>query len=509
MVGHDYSSRRVSNSPDSTKRRVLLSGLTLLPFSPRIASATSNAIVVDHSQRYQVVEGFGTCINFWHSDVAAAYQQDKWVSFYLEALRASVLRIGLWGGVSTVPRERWQDINQQEFEFQGGTRGALIIAIAKRLHSVSNGRLRVIASTWSPPAWMKVNSSLGNGHPDKKNFSLSLDNPTERHHWNSSENNGDGRERHAYLGRNKLRRDRYLHFAKYLVEWARYLRSQGIPLYALSPANEPRFSHWFESCVYDPAEFAELVEVVAWMFANQGEATMPLFGPEHMTGDIAGNGKYLAALAANRNANRSLSAVASHGYIDGYRADLRKESTSTFRKLAEPLGKKVWVTEGGFGGHTWPDPLHQLGASFLYALRDGNVSLLTAWQTLTRSPPDAHGLMSLLGPTKKTYVAMQFWRFIRPGMVRVGADGIPGLDYVAFEDVASETTVVVMLNRHQHPATVALLLKQRRMAEVSAIYVTDATRDCARIDGRHDARSLTIPMKSIITVMLKSAIVAA
>jgi hypothetical protein len=261
--------------------------------------------------------------------------------------------------------------------------------------------------------------------------------------------------------------------------------------------------------VYNPDEFAELVEVVAWMFAAQGETPIPIFGPEHMTWDVAGTNKYLAALAANRVANRSLTAVASHGYIDGYRADLRKESTSAFRKLAEPPGKKIWVTEGGFGGHTWPDPLHQLGASFLYALRDGNVSLLTAWQTLTRSPPDAHGLMSLLGPTKKTYVAMQFWRFIRPGMTRVGADGNTRLDSVAFDDPASGTTVIVILNRNRHPSPVALILKRRQKAKIDGVYVTDESRNCARIDGQHDRESLTIPMESIVTVVLKSEIISA
>jgi O-glycosyl hydrolase len=492
----------------SGKRRTLLSGLALYPLALPTAKAFKGQLEIDHSLRHQIIEGFGTCINTWHSDVAAAYASDDWADFYLNALGASALRIELWGGIAPLTRQRWQDITWRDFSFQGqGKRGATTVAVAKRLLSRLREPLRVIASTWTPPAWMKANASMGNGHPERKNFALNLDNPIERERWNAPENSSEGRERFTYVGRNKLRPDRYLHFAKYLVEWTRYLRTQGIPLYALSPANEPRFSHWFESCVYGPGEFAELVEVISWMFANQGEPAIPLFGPEHMTWDIAGTGKYLAALAANGTANRSLAAVASHGYIDGYRADLRKESTSAFRKLAEPSGKKVWVTEGGFGEHTWPAPLHQLGAAFLYALRDGNVSLLTAWQTLTRSPPDGHGLMSLLGPTKKTYVAMQFWRFIRPGMIRVSADGNTRLDSVAFEDPASGTTVIVILNRSRHPSPIALMLKRRQRAKIDGLYVTDESRNCARVDGEHDMGLLTIPMESVVTVVLKSEIV--
>jgi hypothetical protein len=117
--------------------------------------------------------------------------------------------------------------------------------------------------------------------------------------------------------------------------------------------------------------------------------------------------------------------------------------------------------------------------------------------------------MSLLGPTKKTYVAMQFWRFIRPGMTRVGADGNTRLDSVAFDDPASGTTVIVILNRNRHPSPVALILKRRQKAKIDGVYVTDESRNCARIDGQHDRESLTIPMESIVTVVLKSEIISA
>lgn len=506
----DHANRPEAIRTVSRKRRILVSGLALLPLSSGISGAPDDPIEIDHSRLYQSVEGFGTCINTWHEDVAAAYQSESWAKFYLDTLGASALRIELWGGISSVPRERWQDVSWRDFSFQArGMRGARTVDVAKKLRSASQGSLRIIASTWTPPAWMKVNGSLGNGHPQRKNFALDLDHPIEGGTWSAAGSDSQGMDRYAYIGRNKLRRDRYLHFAKYLVEWTRYLSSQGVPLYALSPANEPRFSHWFESCVYNPSEFAELVEVISWMFADQGEPAMPLFGPEHMTWDVPGTAKYVAALAANRNANRSLTALASHGYIDGYRADLRKESTSAFRRLAEPAGKKIWVTEGGFGGHTWPDPLHQLGASFLYALRDGNVSLLTVWQTLTRPPPDAQGLMSLLGPTKKTYVAMQFWRFIRPGMTRVGTNGNTRLDSVAFEDAVSGTTVVVLLNRNRHPSPVTLVSKRRQKVRIEEVYVTDESRNCAKVDGQHDYGLITIPMESIVTVVLKSEVVTA
>jgi glucuronoarabinoxylan endo-1,4-beta-xylanase len=485
----------------SAGRRALLGGLLLLPVVARTANATGNGVRLQYAQKHQIIEGFGTCITTWQSDVTAAYQREEMLRFYLETLGASALRIELWPGVSTVVCERWQDITFRDFRFDvADRRGKVTVEVATRLHSASRGKLRIIATAWSPPAWMKVNASLGNGHPQRQNFAFDFGHPPDR---------GEKKASHdTYVAPNRLRRDRYLHFAKLLVEWTRYFRSIGIPLYAISPTNEPRFSHWFESCVYTPDEYAELVEMIAWMFANQGEPPIPIFGPELMSWDVAGNRGYLEALARRQSAMQSLAAMASHGYVDGYENDLRRESVTAFRRLAVLYGKRTWITEGGFGGHQWPVPLHQLGASFLYALRDGGVSLLTTWQTLSRFPPDEHGLMSLRGPTKKTYMAMQFWRFIRPGMVRIGVESGGMLDAVAFEDSGSDTTVVVFFNLTKNATPASLQLIGRRLVAIDAVFITDESRDCQRVAGWHDPGSLIIPPESVATLLLKTRPVA-
>jgi O-glycosyl hydrolase len=110
--------------------------------------------------------------------------------------------------------------------------------------------------------------------------------------------------------------------------------------------------------------------------------------------------------------------------------------------------------------------------------------------------------MSLRGPTKKTYVAMQFWRFIRPGMVRIDARSNAGPDTVAFEDFGTGTTVIVLLNRNRNPSLVALHLASRLKPRRVEFYITDASHDCSRIDGNHDCQSLSIPGESVVTLIL-------
>jgi len=473
-----------------------------MPLAARAGAAGPMGITVAYNRKYQTIEGFGTCINTWQADVAEKYERAEFSQFYKDALGASALRIELYPGSAGVAQEHWQDISRRDFSFRGaGMRGETINRIATALKASFDGKLRIIGSVWSPPAWMKFNGTIGNGHPARKNFALNFSEPLERGRWSKPAPGVAGEERYRYIAMNKLRPDRYSHFAKLLVEWCRYFRSHGIEFYALSPTNEPRFSHWFESCVYSPEEYAELIDRIVWMFAHEGERPVPLFGPEHMTWDRNGNQAYLEALAKRPAPLKALSAIASHGYVDGYAADLRRQPTQALRELAAQYGKNAWITEGGFGGHAWPAPLHQLAASFIYALRDGNVSLLMAWQSVTREP-DEHGLMSLRGLTKKTYAAMQFWRFIRPGMTRLHVDAPGRLDAVAFESPDAAETALVLVNRTKMPVQTGLHLAGRRLVAVKEAYVTDAQRDFARVP---ESAVLSVPAESITSLRIATA----
>lgn len=465
---------------------------------PSVATLT-----IKPAERHQTIEGFGSCIVTWLPDYVASYQRSDFPDFYLNQLGASVLRIDLWGDSDRTERTRWEDITYRDFTFEGeGVRGKVFVDVAQRLAQASGGRLRVIASVWSPPGWMKVNGSMRNGHPQKQNFALDLEHPGERGLWNGPLENDAKAERFRYVGQNKLRHDRYLHFAKLLVEWTRYFRTLGIELYAISPQNEPCFSHWFESCDYSPEEYAELLRVIAWMFAHEGEKPPQIYGPEHMTYDIQGNQMYMGAIAAKPAAMAVLGAIASHGYIDGYVTDKSPDSAAAFKNLAAPYGKKIWMTEGGTGDHEWPAPLHEIGASFLNALVEGDASLMTPWQIFDRDPSE-NGLATLKGPTKKTRVAMQYWRFIRPGMVRIGTSGVGGqLGTAAFEDPISGRIVVVVLNRTHQERPLAVRLDGGVPLTLQQLYVTDATRDCAEISPPSDPTEVVIPSESVATLLL-------
>src|SRR5690606_17643017 len=111
------------------------------------------------------------------------------------------------------------------------------------------------------------------------------------------------------------------------------------------------------------------------------------------------------------------------------------------------FGRPYWITEGGTGAHEWPAPVRNgVAAHMHHALTGGNVSAFVSWQ-ITDPLANTHGLMHMRTPTKKTYAVMHYWRFIRPGAVRVSAEAdTDSIRTSAFTDEKNHQLVVVAIN---------------------------------------------------------------
>jgi len=463
-------------------------------------------ITLDPSSADQVLEGFGTSINAWSESLRGHYDRPEFRALYLEELGATVLRVDLCG--EAVPEHAESgDIAYRDFVLDGpGERAATYLRAAEELTRASGGKLRVIASVWSPPAWMKVNGSKGNGHPERKNFALSdRDLGVADGTKAGSKPEPDESTRQRYLLSNKLRRDRYEHFAQSLVEWVRLYRAHGVELYALSPQNEPRFSHWFGSAVYTPTELRDVLEAIVQAFAREGENLPRLFAPETMMQDDGGNRAYLRALFASKAVSAHLHALAVHGYVDGYKADRDPRSPRRFSELASGYGKPLWVTEGVTGGHDWPAPLDGVGAALMNALGAGHAALVTPWQAVDPEPSE-QGLSLRSGPTKKTAVAAQFFRSFLPGMRRIRAiSSDPELQVLAMVDppeggAAPLRGSIVLLNRSVSPRRIRLRGLPDAARVVSAS-VTDEGRSYQTLSPT-DGQTLLIPGQAVVSLRL-------
>ena len=90
-------------------------------------------------------------------------------------------------------------------------------------------RLRLFASPWSPPVYMKTNDKIQGGHLDRKYYAL----------W-----------------------------AKYFKKFAEEYKKAGVDINMFTMQNEPRHNQQWESCLYTPEEEAEFLGYLAKELAD-------------------------------------------------------------------------------------------------------------------------------------------------------------------------------------------------------------------------------------------------
>jgi len=87
-------------------------------------------------------------------------------------------------------------------------------------------------------------------------------------------------------------------------------------------------------------------------------------------------------------------------------------------------------------------------------------------------------------------------------MVRVGVSGEAGeLGSVAFQDPATGRVVLVLLNRTKEAAPLAVLLADKANLTIAEAYLTDASRDCAKMDAWSGDAQVTLPAESVVTLL--------
>jgi len=338
---------------------------------------------------------------------------------------------------------------------------------------------------WSPPAWMKTNRRTFDGGALEPRY--------------------------------------YPHFARYLAEWIRFVREEyGITLYALGPQNEPAFVEPYTSAVYKPGEYARMLAVLADTFAREG-IDVKIFGPEDMTHSLGRTTKYIKAAMADPRAGPRLDVIATHGYVDGLQSTGSPSESSDFWNAIKGYGRPYWMTETGYRGDVlWRDGgvdgvtmdlgpgrtatlrsgvLSDVAGRLHYGLVYGQASAWTFWQIIGAGYTTEAGYS----------VLQQFYRFIRPGSVRIGAgpDGDErGVRVSAWLHPQTGASAIVLINRSDDNAHVTLKLTgglavtsfdSRRTSEIERFV------DTGPVAAAQGQASVTLPPRSIVTLHARTA----
>jgi glucuronoarabinoxylan endo-1,4-beta-xylanase len=153
---------------------------------------------IDIDSTHQIIRGFGAAnILNWRPDMTG-YEIDNAFGIEEDQVGLSILRLRI------PPDENSFDDN---------------IPTAQAAHSYYG--VKIIASPWSPPAWMKTNNSTIGG---------------------------------------RLLEEYYEDYAEHLDSFVDFMEDNDVPIYAISIQNEPDANVDYESCFWNASEMLQFVK---------------------------------------------------------------------------------------------------------------------------------------------------------------------------------------------------------------------------------------------------------
>ncbi len=232
----------ISSSPGNvwqTKEVDLLSG----------AGSIDDTIMIFSNKKQQVIDGFGGCFNElgWEAlNILSLEEQDK-ILYALfdttDGCKFSLCRMPMGANDYAVD---WYSHNESKDDFKmehfsiDRDKERLIPYIRKA--RLINPGIKIWASPWCPPSWMKTNNHYA-CRPDEVN---------------DLEESGRGEEMKDQF----IMKEEYL--SAYALYFSRFLHSyaaEDIPLYAVHVQNEPNSCQNFPSCVWTPSSLAKFIGV--------------------------------------------------------------------------------------------------------------------------------------------------------------------------------------------------------------------------------------------------------
>jgi O-glycosyl hydrolase len=463
--------------------KVLVSDGKSQPAEARIGISTKvGEISIDVSKKFQTIEGFG---GFGAQDVywsGGPYTSARFVDDMINDLGITILRENM------IP----------DIEIDNDNTNPMLTDFSKlnldkkvnEGHATFNERLphykamkaaginKFIVSVWTPPSWMKWNNTFGNDTKDQTSAPPFTNSPNDK--------------------TNQLKVENYEEFAEACVAYIKLVKMHAdLDVYAFSIQNEPRFSQFYGSCVYNGEALRDLIKVVGRRFRNEGLKTK-LFLPEDV-GWFDGIQSLTLPSINDAEARKYVDMVAVHGYaFDGVTAaSLDAQTWQRMYNWGAPHNIPLWMTEtSGFDPNI--SGAMKLSTAIYTALRFGNVSAWVFWTLSTGNRLDGYNLLTSSGQKGKTYYASKnFYRYIRPNAVRIDAESTDNeVLPLAFNN--NGVLTVVLINRSTSNKT--MKLKGTNLPAQFKQFRTSESEDCKEVITLKNIEAFILPPNSITTL---------
>jgi len=162
------------------------------------------------------------------------------------------------------------------------------------------------------------------------------------------------------------------------------------------------------------------------------------------------------------------------------------------------------MTETSGYTESWADSI-RLGQDIYLALKYGHASAWVWWQISendgTGNPPSEYSLMNLGVPGKKYYVSKQYYRYVRPGAVRVeSSTNNSDVLVTAFHHKTNRTVAIVLINTGASEKLVTLNITGGDIPQEFNVYRTSATENCINAGTVPSDGQVVLAASSITTL---------
>ncbi|MCA7014978.1 xylanase [Dickeya dadantii] len=354
-----------------------------------ISAATSSfaiyadTVKIDAKTNYQVIQGFGGMNG-------AGWINDLTTEQINTAFGNDTGQIGL-----SIMRMRI-DPDSNKWNIQ--------VSSARQASSLG---AKLMATPWTPPAYMKSNKSLTNG--------------------------------------GRLLSEHYSGYTSHLLDFSKFMQTNGAPLYAISIQNEPDWKPDYESCEWSGDDFKNYLKSQGSQFGSLKVIVGESLNFNHNLTDPTLN---------DSEASKYVSIVGGHLY----------GTTPKSYPLAQNAGKQVWMTEhlvdSKQSANNWSSALDV--ASELNASMAANYNAYVWWY-IRRS----YGLLTEDGKvSKRGYVMAQYARFVRPGFQRIQATENPqtNVHLTAYKN-SDGKMVIVAVNTNDSDQLLSLNISNSKVSK--------------------------------------------
>lgn len=407
-------------------------------------------IVIDMTKTYQTIEGFGSCITNY-KDFPKEYSDSLFFDRVVNDLGLSIVRVPL------MEHTEWinDDDDPDHFNWDGFwlknnlNRKGIEESMWLMQQFKERGVERFMGTPWSPPEFMKTTRSPIQG---------------------------------GYLR------------ADMLAEYAEYMAAQiilakknyGIDLNWVSIQNELLFIEFYRSCIYNPWMLKEAVRALMTKFEKEGIRTKILM-PEDMM--------FVDRMLCYINPTMSDSVTKNfNGHFCTHRRG-GKEDLQTWLNETKEYKRQTWMTETSGHQQSWEGALKMASDIHEYLVY-GNISAWIYWQL----SDEGDGVFSILvdgKPTPKYYAAKHFYRYIRPGAVRLEAISKDNeLQVSAFHHPVDGTLTLVLINNSESDISTTTNLDHS-----FEVYRSTRNEECIPAGKYAPGEKIFVPAKGILTLV--------